>query len=266
LNIAVLLNAHENSPVFRDTLESVRHHWTDRILVVADAKNWNQFRHDESIVKLEGFYHGRSLAPYRNVCLGLMKTWETWGGWADWVCYMEYDCLVGSSHVYELLEQASNDGTWLLGNDHRTDARKIPFLERLERRSLNLHYLLGCCLFFSREFMFNLHSRNFFERFLQFTNFNTNDPLLVSPDGREEKAYDVSEFLYPTLAVDYGGSVRELACWEDWRWRGDGIRYPMRFRPDLHEGLFDEACVMHPVKDYESPVRAHHRVKRSLTL
>lgn len=265
MNLAVVLNAHENSPTFRDTLESVGHHWTDRILVVADAKNWSQFGDDVPAMKLEGFYHGKASAPHRNVCLGLMKAWDEWRGWADWVCYMEYDCLVGSDRVKEHLTAASERGAWILGNDHRRESKRIPFLERLEKSDLDLHYLLGCCLFFSGEFMSALSERNFFERFLQFTNFNVDDPHYLSPDGKREPVYDISEFLYPTLAVRYGGRVEELACWEGERWRGDGTNYPMRFRPDLQEGQYTEACVMHPVKSHDSLVRAFHRTKRRLT-
>lgn len=264
MNLAVVLNAHENSPVFRDTLESVRHHWTDRVLVVADAKNSGQFGEDIPVMKLEGFYHGKGSAPYRNVCLGLMKAWEEWKGWADWVCYMEYDCLVGSDRVKDRLSSAAGEGVWLLGNDHRREDRRIPFLERFEKGGLELHYLLGCCLFFSKDFMSALAARDFFDRFLQFTNFNLDEPSYLSHKGKREAVYDVSEFLYPTLAVRYGGLVGELARWDGERWHGDGAGYPMRFRPDLFEGPYEDACVMHPVKSM-GPIRESHGMRRSLT-
>lgn len=263
--IAVVLNAHENSSVFRDTLESVMHHWTDRVLVVNDAKNSGQFGDDVPASKLEGFYHGKGSAPYRNVCLGLMKAWDEWRGRADWFCYMEYDCLVGSDRTKEHLAKATEKGVWLLGNDHRREFRSIPFLERFEKGTLDLHYMLGCCLFLSNDFMAALSDADFFERFLQFTNFNMDEPRYLFPDGRTEPVYDVGEFLYPTLAVRYGGRVAELACWEGRSWRGDGGNYPMRFRPDLDEGQYTEACVMHPLKSYDGLARAYHRTKRRLT-
>lgn len=263
--IAVVLNAHENSPVFRDTLDSVLHHWTDRVMVVADAKGWDGFRDAEvPAAKVEGFYHGKASAPFRNVCLGLMKAWETWGLSAEWYCYMEYDCLVGSPDIKARLKQAEEEGLWILGNDHREDPRRMPFLERFERGRLDLHYLLGCCMFLNGRFMRELAERDFFERLLYFTNFNLDSPRLAG-EGGEEEAYDVSEWLYPTLAVHYGGRVGELACWEGSRWRGDGVRYPMRFRPDLCESMYDGACVMHPLKSLDCDVRAAHRMKRALT-
>lgn len=265
VRLAVVLNAHENSPVFRDTLESVRHYWTERALVVADAKNWSQFSGDESLLKLEGFYHGRPSAPYRNMCLGLMKAWETWDNEADWFCYMEYDCLVGSSETKLHLAEADKKGVWLVGNDYRTDARSIPFLESFEKDGLPLHYLLGCCLFFSRGFMSALAGRDFFRRFLEFTNFRTDDPSFLDKDGRSERVYDISEFMYPSLAIKYGGRVAELDCWEGSCWRYGGSKYPMRFRPDLFESNFAESCVMHPLKSIPCPTRSFHRERRGLT-
>jgi hypothetical protein len=263
MNLAVVLNTHENSPVFKDTLESVRHHWTDNVLVVVDGKNWDQFRDEEiPAVKLEGFVHGKESAPYRNVCLGLMKAWDFWGEEAEWYSYMEYDCLVGSAETKNHLKMAGDMGYWILGNDHRQENRKMPFLERLEGCELNIHYLLGCCLFFSRDFMRTLAERDFFERFLKFTNFNDNVSL-VDEKARNHAVYDLSEFLYPTLAVSYGGKIGELACWIWDGWRGKYDHYPMRFRPDLVESPFEQACVMHPMKEFENPVRTHHRHKRS---
>jgi hypothetical protein len=266
LNIAVVLNAHENSPVFRDTLESVLHHWTRDVLVLVDGKGWAQFRDADLWVPcLEGFYHGKTRMPYRNVCLGLMKAWEIWGESKNWYCHMEYDCLVGSAGVLEELAVAEREGVWIFGNDHREDPGSIPFLDRFQRRSCALHYLLGCCMFMSREFLSALHGDDFFERFLTHTNFFSGEIPLERPGGKTDLVFSLDEFLYPTLAVLHGGRVGELACWEGSGWRGLGSKYPMRFRPDLDEGDYEGACVMHPLKEFDNPVRAYHRRVRSLT-
>jgi hypothetical protein len=264
MRIATVINAHENSPVFKDTLESVIHYLTDNVLVVVDGKGWDQFRNDDSMpaLKLEGFYHGKESAPYRNMCLGLMKAWETWGSSVDWYCYMEYDALVGSGEIREHLKMADELGFWLLGNDHRTEEKTIPFLDNFQKEKLNLHYFLGCCLFFSLKFMETLDEKDFFRQFLNFTNFHCGSISLVDAGGKSHMVYDVSEFLYPTLAIHYGGSVGEIACWEGGGWRGNYEHYPMRFRPDLSENIFSRACVLHPLKDYENPVRKYHREKR----
>lgn len=265
MDIAVVLNTHENSPVFRDTLESVRHHWTRDVLVLVDGKAWPQFEFiDLGTPRLEGFHHGKASAPYRNVCLGLMKAWERWGTSKSWYCYMEYDCLVGSAALEEELRVADREGVWIAGNDHREEAGNLPFLDHFQRQNCALHYLLGCCMFLSRDFMSALHGSNFFERFLTHTNFFTGEVSLERPGGKKEMVYDLSEFLYPTLAAMHGGRVGELACWEGTGWRGLGGRYPMRFRPDLDEGNYEGACVMHPLKG-DGEVRSFHRRKRALT-
>lgn len=275
MKIVAVLNAHENSPVFRDTLESVRHHLTEDVLVVVDGKSWDQFRDDDSIpaFKLEGFQHGVKhpmfAERYRNACLGMMKAWETWGDSANWYFSLEYDALVGSSLIREHLNEADALGFWLLGNDHRQYEGAIPFIEDFQKHKLNLHYLLGCCLFFSRDFMKALSKDNFFERFLNFTNFRGGPINIVDSLGKTHPVHDVGEFLYPTLAVHYGGKVKEIAChlgcWEGVeQWRGNYEYYPMRFRPDLTEQPFPQACVMHPMKDFDNPVRTYHRERRNL--
>lgn len=265
MNIAVVLNTHENNPVFRDTLESVRHHWTQDVLVVVDGNSWGQFKTaDLNASLLDGFLHGKASAPYRNVCLGLMKAWEQWGTSKSWYCYMEYDCLVGSNALEEELSVADREGVWIAGNDYRKESGSLPFLDHFQRQRCTLHYLLGCCMFLSRDFMSALYGSNFFERFLTYTNFFTGEVAMNKPDGKKEMVYDLSEFLYPTLAALYGGKVGELACWEGSGWRGLGARYPMRFFPDLNEGNYEHACVMHPLKS-DGDVRSFHRRKRALT-
>lgn len=263
MEIAVILNAHENSPVFKDTLESIRHYWTNNVLVVVDGKNWSQFRDDPiPALKLEGFHHGKESSPYRNMCLGLFKAWEAWGGGVDWYAYLEYDCLVGSSETARHLYAANEMGFWILGNDYRAEKRSIPFLDRFEGTNLNLKYLLGCCLFFNKIFMNELARRDFFPRFLDFTNFHDRI-FFEDSSGKHSDVYDLSEFMYPTLAAHYGGKIGELACWLEPGWRGNHENYPMRFRPDLSENPFEHACVLHPLKDYDNQVRAYHRFKRT---
>lgn len=264
MRIATIINAHENSPVFRDTLDSVIHYLTKDILVVSDGKNWDQFENsDLPALKLQGFYHGKDSAPYRNVCMGLMKAGEIWKDMADWYCYMEYDALVGPGSIREHLKMADDLGFWILGNDHRKDNRRIPFFDNFQKKKLGLHYLLGCCVFISRKFMEALQSDNFFGRFLDFTNFHHGSIDFVEEGKNPHPVYDISEFIYPTLAVHYGGKVGEMACWSG-GWRGNYEFYPMRFRPDLVESPFPYACIMHPLKEHDNPVRAYHREKRTL--
>ena len=264
MRIATILSAHENSPVYRDTLASVRRYFSDDLVVLVDGFGWNQFV-SEDVDKIEGFRHGKPSAPFRNVALGLIGAWERWGGKADWYCYMEYDCLVGSDETKIHLGMADQRDYWMLGNDLRIMGHSMPMLNRIEGSEIKLHYLLGCCHFFSSEFMRLLSDKDIPRRILENTNFFTSDFFLEGDKGRRQKVYDPSEFIYPSLAVHHGGLIEQLACGrEDGSWEGNYNHYPMRFRPDLSEkDPYRQACVMHPLKDAESPLRKCHRLKRA---
>lgn len=261
MKIATILSAHENSEVYRDTLDSVYKNIGEDVVVLVDGFGWNQFE-GERVDKIEGFRHGKPNAPYRNMALGLMEAWDRWKSDAEWYCYMEYDCLVGSSEVKEHLKMADDRGFWMLGNDLRRIACTMPFLDRLEEGISGLHYFLGCCQFFSQRFMEKLAERRLFQRLLETTNFFTSDPVMFDSFGKLQPVYDPSEFIYPTLAVHYGGSVEQLACWDGSSWTGNFHHYPMRFKPDLSgDDPVHNACVMHPIKEM-GPIRQHYRKRR----
>ena len=253
MSLAVVIGAHENSEVLNDTIQSVRRYLTEDVLVVVDGFGFGSFPSGEGIVR--GFPHGRISAPFRNVALGLKTVRERFK--ADWYCYMEYDCLVGGG-IEEHLKSAEEKNWLIFGNDYRRSSLKIPFLNNFAKEELNLHYLLGCCMFFNSYFMEMLERDDFFERFLTYTNFYNHSVRFT--DGME--VYDVSEFLYPSFAVRYGGVVGQLAVWAD-GWKGNTL-FPMRFRPDLTiKDPYENSCIMHPVKTFGSPLREFHRRKRN---
>ena len=263
MEIVAVLGTHENSPTFKDTLESIRHYLTDNVLVVVDGFKWDEFKDEQLPVPMvQGFLHGKDSAPFRNVALGLKYAQEVWNN-ADWYVYIEYDCLVGSSDIKDHLKMADEHDIWMLGNDLRITDDSLPFLDSFMGTKMKLHYFLGCCVFLSGKFVKVLAESNFFDKFLTFTNFRTECINLVNQNGKLFPAYDLSEYMYPTLAVFYGGKVQELACWSGTEWRGNFQHYPMRFRPDLtSEDPFVDASVMHPIKDFENPIRQHHRIQR----
>ena len=263
MRIATVVGAHENSDVFRDTVDSVGYYWGGDILAVVDGLSKDSFESVPARI-LTGFPHGKGSMPFRNVALGLMNAWECWGDSVDWYCYLEYDCLVGSNEVFKHLEEASRLGYWICGNDLRLEPKSLPFLEdAMKRRFVEVRYLLGCCMFYSSVFMRALAEDNFFEKFLKFTNFRSETINLIDSAGKPHLVYTLDEFMYPTLAVGYGGKVGEFACWKDSGWSGNYEYYPMRFRPELGpEDPCWRACVMHPLKEFDNPVRAYHRAKR----
>lgn len=280
MKIATILVAHENSEVYRDTLESVRTYLSEDVMVLIDGFARDQFK-NENVDKIEGFRHGKSSAPVRNMALGLMEAWNRYGESVNWYCYIEYDCLIGSRDVLNHLAMAQERGYWLLGNDLRKIEGSIPELEKLCGSSgIKPHYFLGCCLFFNSRFMSKMCKDGFLTRLLEYTNFFPSDFNLLSKDptdkhfgtcssrnGSEKKIviHDPSEFIYPSLAIHYGGSVKELASWDQitGRWGGNYLFYPMRFTPDLcADDPFQKACIMHPIKEANSPIRAYHRSLR----
>lgn len=271
MKIATILSAHENSEVYRDTLDSIRKYMSNDIMVLIDGFAWNQFK-EEKVDKIEGFRHGKASAPVRNMALGLMEAWARWGESVNWYCYIEYDCLVGSSEVFNHLSMADERGFWLLGNQLRKMDGHIPELDRLcGLQKIRLYSLLGCCLFFSTRFMRELNKNKMFNTILENANFFTtefNFSKNIAARG-PKNVYDSSEFIYPSLAVHYGGTMEEMAHWDEKvrKWNGNYLFYPMRFMPELSsEDPFHRACIMHPLKHAKNPIRAYHRAIREFHL
>jgi hypothetical protein len=276
MEIATLLNVHGNSQVVMDTIDSIKMYMTNNILVLTDgAAHWKSksirgkaevlARTDPFVdmlptYQVEGFYHGRSKSPYRNLTLGLKTLGETWK--ADWYCYIEYDCLIASADFKEDLEEAAHRGVWMIGNDHRWSNYDLPLVEKIVGPLKETRILLGCCVFFHRKFMESLREIDFFTRFLHLTN-----PFQESVPGFDEQgAYDIGEIIYPTLAVHLGGKVEQFAHFNDQiGWSGDAERYPMRFRPEIGSNgdpEFPDASIIHPLKTYNHPLRDYYRERR----
>lgn len=263
MKIATILNTHENNNVFHDTLDSILTWMSEDVLVMVDGISWDQFsKCDLPVYKLQGLNHGCNRSPYRNVALGLKNAWNLWQDSVDWYCYIEYDCLIGSNEFIKDLAVADKLGYWCLGNDYVIGDIKFPLLETMLKVKLEKsHYLLGCCVFYKNSFIKKLVEIDFFEKFLYFTNEFSQG---FFPGYAEQGGYDISEHLYPTLAIHYGGKVGQLAGWSEpyQKWFGNYKKYPLRFRPDLEESD-NEMCIAHPIKEYDNPIRLYHRKKRN---
>lgn len=262
MNIAVVINTHGAVDTLNDTIDSVKYWLTDQILVVIDGKA----KYDFADVKIPahsiiGFNHGFYKAPYRNITLGLMTAAKTWS--CDWYCYMEYDCLVASDQIIETLTSLPLD-VWCVGNDKRFDNMKLELLElMLKTKFVQSGYFLGCCVFYRGDFIRKLATDDFFNRFLCLTNDFMNG---FFPGFEEQGGYDLSEHLYPTMALHYGGKLHQLASWNRnlCCWSGDFQHFPLRWQPDLtiDDDPYRSACLLHPLKDYDNPIRSFHRLKR----
>lgn len=262
MKFAVVLNIHANEDLVLDTIDSIRSYVTNDILVVVDgaSKEWGQ-RLKVPAYKMQGLIHGCPSSPYRNLTLGLMTALDLFQE-TDWFCYAEADVLFASENFKKDIEEKSLSGFWCLGNDHRTNEGNLILLEKmLKTKFEQTHYLLGCCVFYKKEFLNKLKSIDFFERFLNLTNSFVGGYF---PIFTEQGGYDLGEHLYPTLAAHYGGRVGSLATWDDKLniWKGNYRRYPMRFRPDISED-FRSASILHPLKEINHPLRDYYRKERN---
>jgi hypothetical protein len=260
MKVAAILNVHSNPEVVLDTLDSIQTYLTKDILVVIDGAS-TAFDHTPlPVSSIKGFPHNARKAPYRNVALGLITLHDMYPA-ADWFCYSEYDCLFTSSLILQNLEYASDNDVWMLGNDGHVDEIEIPIIESIVKQKFNgSYYLLGACQFFNKVFMDRLVEMNFFEKLLMATNAYTDGffPLFYG--------HDISEHMYPTIARYLGGKIGVFATYDyvQKQWHGMHEFFPVRWAPDLDPDTenFPQMSIAHPIKDFRSPIRVHHREKR----
>jgi len=260
MQIAAVLHVHENTDLVLDTLESIQTWVTDDILAVVDGKYWRRWGRKINLpaYKLEGFKHGHFVASYRNHILGMMQAAQLWPN-ADWYLHTEYDTLFASDSFKTDVEEAGKQGAWCVGCDHRKDTHlKLPLLESMLKTNIDTcHYLIGCCHFYKSDFIKKLLEINFFNNFLHLTN------CFSVGEFPGYEGYCLMEHLFPTLAVLFGGKIKELAHWNETIGGGQYKKYPVRFRPVLTwKENYPEAAILHPLKDFPNPIREYHKRKR----
>jgi len=258
VKIATVINAHKNLELLLDTIDSIKTFVTDDILVVTDAAG--ELKNIKlPTYQIEGFYHNSTRSPYRNVALGLGKAYELFPE-ADWFLYCEPDCLFTSSDFKYNLTIADHNDIWVLGNDVQKDRIKLLLIEQIIKENINVsYYNLGCCVFYCNEFIQRLVEIDFFDKLINISNHFT-EGFFPKYNG-----YDLSEHLYPTLCVHFGGDVGTFASWDSNKkeWSGNYRRFPMRWKPeiDLSE-VYPETCILHPNKSVNSEIRKIQREKR----
>jgi hypothetical protein len=292
MKIAVVLNSHQNSPLFLDTLDSVKTYLSKDIFILIDGSycedfkslDYNKilgFRHGENISEIVHSrgptderwapreyrldWWGRSKAPYRNVALGLSKTYEVYKDSVDWYCYLESDCLITSDRiVYDLYDLLKED-YWIVGNDVRSIKSKIKIINYFLGDDFDeLKYCLGCCVFYNSKFIKKLYENNFFEKFLYLTNFYSEHTCGLYFGNSKNAVFDISEYLYPTLAHYYGGKIKELNSWSDFEKKWKKNNYMMRWKPDINENeQYKDSFILHPIKEFLNPVRQYYKNKRN---
>ena len=261
MKVATILNSHANTDLTISTVESIKRWVGPEMFVLIDGATWKTWGKDAKLgcPKLEGAYHNSPISPHRNLTIGLYTAMNTWPD-ADWFCMTEYDCYFGNDTFKEDLEDADKRGVWMAGTDYREENYDMSFLSQmLQTDIIGSKYLLGCCVFLNAKFVRKLAEINFFNTFLNWTNPFEQGFIPYF------KGYSFVEHLFPTLADHYGGKVEGWAKWNSKLncWEGNFKRYPMRFHPDLDStaDCFQEAAIMHPIKDLGHPFRSMYKRK-----
>ena len=263
MKISTILNVHNQPDLVIDTLDSVLEYMTEDVLVIIDGAS-NEFDNiDLPVHKMRGFKHGIAKSPYRNVALGLYSLYQLFPE-SDWYCYLEYDCLVTSTRFKDNLKMADERDVWMLGSDGHIDDKSIPVVESMIGGPFHSsYYLLGACQFFSQVFMRKLMEFQFFERFLNNTNSFGSDSM------PGYSGYDVSEHLYPSLCRQFGGNIGVFSSWDaaEQEWHGSYKVFPIRWQPEINAETesFEEASIIHPLKDLDHPIRKYHRKVRNVS-
>jgi hypothetical protein len=282
MKVATAVLTHAHPELTGDSVAAIQTWVGDRVLVLVDRAGWPQFENARfGAARIEpGFLHAFNRSPYRNSILAVKKLYEYWPD-SDWFLWTEYDCLFASDAFKADLAWAESRDVWCAGVDLRRFEFQLPYFEvLLDRGSIrHSYYLLGCCLFLSRCFVAKLHQIGFFDRFLEFTSKFANGFF----PGYPRWAFE--EELWPTTAVQLGGSLYELACWKSadrqWhqryeddphvlyadgehpKWRGRFPVYRVRFMPAIGPGeLRPEMSIAHPVKELGHPIRVYNRNHR----
>ena len=265
-----------------DTVDSLRAWVSDRILVLVDQAGWPNFQGFRiPPARIEpGFRHAFHRSPYRNAALGLQKAYSYWPD-SDWFLYTEYDCLFTSDAFKLDLALASQSNAWCVGFDLRRFSTQLEVLEQLLDHGAfrYSYYLLGCCQFLSNALISKLAESGFIDRLLDATSQFQSGYF----PGYPRWAFE--EELWPSIAVQFGASLYELACWkgidrqwqdritddpkviyaegDDSPWRGKHRTYLVRFSPEINPLEHSYAVsIIHPVKQFENPIRIYHRGKR----
>jgi hypothetical protein len=263
MKIISVMNAHGEPDLLADTVDSIRTYLGQDILVCIDGARRDRLAGADlpACHYIEGLLHGAPRSPYRNTALALKTAYQTWPD-ADWYCYIECDVLVGSSLIVGMLERSPKD-VWCVGPDLRNQNQDwgLGLLGSVVKSCLpTCKYMLGCCVFYRREFLAKLAEIDFFDRLLFYTN-GFGDGYFPGYRG-----WDVSEHMYPTLAAHFGGHCYGLAAYDERRddWIGDYAHFPMRWRPELDvtRDPYLDGCLMHPLKQIDNPIRVYHRLKR----
>ena len=262
--------------VVNDTLESIRKHMTEDVIVLMDG--WSDIERHINGRTISGLCQGGSQGSHPNRMFGLSNLLECYPD-ADWYCWFEYDALVASSGFKQDLHKASDDD-WVLGFCVDSIPFDLPVLPVIFKREIkSLTYALGAVLFFRGDFIRQLDRDNMFEW--------VNNSMTVFQGATQgvvqqlpgvvlaNELYDFGEYVMGTLAGGYGKNTISLSHWNQQQynrhhgaleryWYGDHQKYPIRWEPALTqaENIVGVSSILHPLKEYDNPIREFYRNQR----
>jgi len=264
VKLSIVLHAHKDAEIVQDTIDSYEKYGTENILVAVDgvSPEWASKISKPHFIgfRNQTYLLGKSHSSYRNFTLGMMKLFKQFPD-CDWYCSSEYDVIFGSDAFKKELNTVPKQ-TWCVGFNFKRTKMNLPLFEAITKKPMPIqNYLIGCCMFFKREFIEKMYNENVFHNILNYTNGFDHGSF---PGYSEQGGYDFTECLFPTLVGYMGGGIRNLSDWNSKHklWRGNHVTYPVRW-PELvtiQEGK--EASILHPCKNYDDPIRIYHREKR----
>lgn len=260
MEIATIINVHNNPVMARDTIDSVRAFIGNKILLIVDEKGWSHyadFKHPDTTVK-KGVYHGAKRSPYKNLSIAMMESYKLWPN-VDWYMYIEFDVLIISPVFKEDLIDAMQRGVAAVGVNHciKSQSNDHWMVKEIlyNQTEIVCHKLLGAVMCYSNRVIRSLVELDFFDDLLERTKaFKGHD----FPDFTE---YAVEEILFPSAASVFG----PVENFKGFVPRGN--KYPVRFAPEVlpHE-LSAEATIAHPIKDSNNLIRQHYANTRGIFL
>ncbi len=282
MKIAAAVPAHADTHVVNDTLASIRLNMTENILVVADGWAYEKIKDQVDGDVLSGLCQGGAQGSHANRMFGLSNLYAKYPD-CDWYCWIEYDALVANDHFKQDLHEASPD-EWMAGFcvcRSRFDAPVFPVIFRYPGLQ-ELTYALGAVVFHRREFLAQLQADGMFEWVVNstaaFSSCHIQGLVNQFPGlTLNKEMYDLGEHLMGTLADRYGKKAKSLSHWEQQHWllqkhgssttpywSGNYQRYPVRWTPMLREeeNILGTTSILHPLKEYDDPIRVFYRERR----
>lgn len=259
---AAFVYTHNNPALTFDTVDSVQFWVSPDVMVLVDAAGWQNFHQVPAPCPLvKGLLHGQPKSPYRNVAFGLLELSKRFPD-AQWYVYVEQDCLFGNAAFKEDL--AKNPGKWFAGTNLRGPRQwKLPKLNEIVGGEIEEEvYVLGCVMFFHRNFVNQLKKDEVIDRLIQQTE---SLPTGVFPGFT---GYAFEEQLFASLANYYKkNSVLGLSHEDRRSPRHNWLKYVVRWQPDIEANeVSPGASIIHPSKNPYSTIRCHYRKFRDKVL